>query len=697
MTALLIKESVNQTVDAMGFATALDAASRIHQLNHAHWGEVDRRTRWPRDRRVRTRRLAGRARDPARGQRPALSEARPVDIELPARGGGVPRPDPLVPRRAPARGLVRARGAASGRAGKFARRWRTILAAAAWSRCPGRRSTAAPGCPLIEQLVLAEEFARAGAPERDENDLLGIDLLGNTLIALGHREQKRHFLPRILNGEDRWCQGFSEPDAGSDLAAVRTRAVLDGDEWVINGQKTWTSAGADRQLDLPAGTYRRRAPPNTRACRCCWCRWTSPAWSCAPSSMRPDTRRSARSSSPMPAPARANVVGGLGDGWPTAMTLLGFERGSQVITAAIEFGRDLERLCALAARPRVHTEPRIRDELAWCYSRVQIMRYRGYRGLTLVAERRTARRRGGDQQGDLERVLPPLHRTCRRDPRTRRTRARRARATAAHCCPEAGTPNTASCWMDELLYARAATIYAGSSQIQRNVIGEQLLVSRENHAGTRPTRRTDMDFRYSTEQNDFRSIVAQFSEETTRHWRGCGRWHATAATTTGCGSGYARSSNCPRCTPRPNTAGPGATLVETAIAFDELGRALTPVPFAATMFAIEAVLRMGDEDQRKTSASRPAQRRTGRNFRGQRARLPPTRPGNRACRTWRRRDRADGRVQPRAARPRRRPVRRSGAGRRPGWAARRHCRHARGHGRTRLPSFDITRPVARLN
>ena len=99
------------------------------------------------------------------------------------------------------------------------------------------------GLSVIEQVVLAEEFARAGAPEPAENDRFGIELLGNTLIALGSEDQKRHFLPRILSGEDRWCQGFSEPEAGSDLASVRTRAVLDGDEWVVNGQKIWTSAG----------------------------------------------------------------------------------------------------------------------------------------------------------------------------------------------------------------------------------------------------------------------------------------------------------------------------------------------------------------------------------------------------------------------------------------------------------------------
>lgn len=126
---------------------------------------------------------------------------------------------------------------------EFARHWRRALAGAGLVAVSWPTEYGGGGLSPMEQVVLAEEFARAGAPERAENDLLGIDLLGNTLIALGSEAQKRHFLPRILSGEHRWCQGFSEPEAGSDLASVRTRGVLDGDEWVINGHKIWTSAG----------------------------------------------------------------------------------------------------------------------------------------------------------------------------------------------------------------------------------------------------------------------------------------------------------------------------------------------------------------------------------------------------------------------------------------------------------------------
>src|SRR5688572_3916605 len=99
------------------------------------------------------------------------------------------------------------------------------------------------GLSALEQVILAEEFAKAGVPTGGPNDVFGVQMVGNTIIQWGTEEQKRHFLPRILSGEDRWCQGYSEPNAGSDLANLGCRAVLDGDEWVVNGQKIWTSAG----------------------------------------------------------------------------------------------------------------------------------------------------------------------------------------------------------------------------------------------------------------------------------------------------------------------------------------------------------------------------------------------------------------------------------------------------------------------
>ena len=118
--------------------------------------------------------------------------------------------------------------------------------------CCTRPATSRPGWPVeygggglspLEQVIIAEEFAKAGVPTGGPNDVFGIQMLGNTLLLWGTEEQKRHYLPRILSGEDRWCQGYSEPNAGSDLGSLGLRAELDGDQWVLNGQKIWTSAG----------------------------------------------------------------------------------------------------------------------------------------------------------------------------------------------------------------------------------------------------------------------------------------------------------------------------------------------------------------------------------------------------------------------------------------------------------------------
>ena len=121
--------------------------------------------------------------------------------------------------------------------------WRRTLAANGMLAPRWPTEYGGPGLTETETVVMAEEFAKAGVPTGGPNDVFGIQMVGNTILEWGTEEQKRHFLPRILSGEDLWCQGYSEPNAGSDLANLGCRAVLDGDEWVIDGQKIWTSAG----------------------------------------------------------------------------------------------------------------------------------------------------------------------------------------------------------------------------------------------------------------------------------------------------------------------------------------------------------------------------------------------------------------------------------------------------------------------
>ena len=230
---------------------------------------------------------------------------------------------------------------------EFIREWRKALAdngllAVSWPKRYG-----GAGLTQLDQVVLAEEFARAGVPAGTENDMFGIQLLGNTLIACGTEDQKDRFLPRILSGDHRWCQGFSEPDAGSDLANLRTRAVLDSGEWVINGSKIWTSAGhlanwifvlCRTDMDAPKhrGISFLLVPMDQPGVE------VRPIKNMVGQSMFNEVFfTDART-------AADNVVGEVNAGWSVAMTLLGFERGTSVTTDAIRFQTEIDRLFDLA-------------------------------------------------------------------------------------------------------------------------------------------------------------------------------------------------------------------------------------------------------------------------------------------------------------------------------------------------------------
>ncbi len=154
------------------------------------------------------------------------------------------------------------------------------------------------GLSELESVILAEEFQKAGVPVGGDNDAFSISMVGNTILHWGTEEQKAHFLPRIISGEDVWCQGYSEPDAGSDLGGLGCRAVLDGDEWVINGQKIWTSAGQYANWIFVLCRTDTDAPKH-RGISFLLCPMEQPGVELRAS------RSSTRPSSPMPAPTTA--------------------------------------------------------------------------------------------------------------------------------------------------------------------------------------------------------------------------------------------------------------------------------------------------------------------------------------------------------------------------------------------------------
>ena len=250
------------------------------------------------------------------------------------------------------------------------------LLAVAWPREYG-----GGGLTKREQVVLAEEFARAGVPTGAPQDNFGIKMVGNTLLRWGTEEQRRRFLPRILSGADRWCQGYSEPDAGSDLAALSTRAVRDGDEWVIDGQKIWTSLAADATWIFLLA----RTDPDARGHRgisFLLCPMDQPGIEVRPIEMLNHEREFCEVYFTGARTPVENVVGEVGAGWTVAMTLLSHERGEEAATNPILFRAEFDRLVALAREYGRDRDPVVRDRLAWCFTKVETMRYLGERILT---------------------------------------------------------------------------------------------------------------------------------------------------------------------------------------------------------------------------------------------------------------------------------------------------------------------------
>ena len=357
---------------------------------------------------------------------------------------------------------------------EFVTQWRATLASTGYLAPGWPVEYGGGGLSALEQVIVAEEFARAGVPTGGPNDVFGIQMLGNTLLLFGSEEQKRHYLPRIISGEDTWCQGYIEPNAGSDLSNVGLKATLDGDQWILNGQKIWTSAG---HLADHIFTLARTDPdaPKHKGISFLLVDMRQPGIEVRPIKMisgESEFNEVFYTDAVVP---KENVVGGINNGWAVAMGLLGFERGEAAATSPIRFQAELDRLLILAKQRGLASDPRIRQRLAWCYSKVQVMRFIGMRTLTQFLKghhpgpdgaifklywseyHKVVTELGIDILG-LDALVP----TGRKP-------------SSAFQTDDAGAPNDSMSWAMTFLNARAGTIYAGSSQIQKNIIGEMVL------------------------------------------------------------------------------------------------------------------------------------------------------------------------------------------------------------------------------
>jgi len=357
---------------------------------------------------------------------------------------------------------------------RFVTEWRGTLYEAGYLAPGWPVEYGGAGLTALEQVILAEEFAKAGVPTGGPNDVFGIQMLGNTLLLQGTDEQKAHYLPRILSGEDTWCQGYSEPDAGSDLANVGLKAELDGDQWVLNGQKIWTSAG---HLADHIFTLARTDPdaPKHKGISFLLVDMRQPGIEVRPIKMiSGDSEFNEVFYTDAVCP-KENVVGGVNDGWRVAMTLLGFERGEAAATGPIQFQAEVDRLLLLAEERGRADDPIIRQKLAWAYSRVQIMRYNGMRVLTQFLQGHHP----GPDAAISKLYWSEYHQLVTElavdilgaDALVPEGR----HPSSSFSTDDAGALNSSMSWVSTFLNARAGTIYAGSSQVQRNIIGEMVL------------------------------------------------------------------------------------------------------------------------------------------------------------------------------------------------------------------------------
>jgi alkylation response protein AidB-like acyl-CoA dehydrogenase len=316
------------------------------------------------------------------------------------------------------------------------------------------------GMDAVRVAVLNEEFYRAGVPRVRRG--MGESLVGPSIIAHGTPEQQAQFLPRIISGEDTYCQGFSEPSHGSDLAAVETKGVIDGDEIVITGQKVWTSGAAQaNRMFLLCRTD--PAVPKHAGLSYVLIDFTAPGVTYRPivqisgaSGFAEDFLDGVR------APL-FNIIGGLNNGWRVAMTTLGHERGGSATVAHLGYEREFWELVETARKHGKNTDPLIRQQLSWAYTQVQLMRFAGLRTLAQVAQGRNP----GPEASVAKLFWSEYHKRLGEIAMT-------IEGPDALLRPD-GPGYPTGPWQNVFLSSRAGTIYSGTSEIQRNIIAERAL------------------------------------------------------------------------------------------------------------------------------------------------------------------------------------------------------------------------------
>jgi alkylation response protein AidB-like acyl-CoA dehydrogenase len=336
--------------------------------------------------------------------------------------------------------------------------WERELATGGWVGMGWPAEYGGRELPLTQQVIFHEEYVRAGGPNRV--GFFGEELLAPTLMAFGSEEQKRRFLPPMLRAEEFWCQGFSEPDAGSDLANVKTVAVRDGDEWVINGQKVWTSLGHIADWIFVVCRTDPTAPKKHQGISYLLCPLAQPGIELRPIEQITGTAEfnevffnDARTSADL-------VVGEIDQGWKVVMGTLGFERGTAFLGEQLRWGQELAALVDYARAEGLTRDPALRRRLVDASIGLELIRLNGLRTISgMIA---------GGSPGP-EASIGKLQWS---------TWHQRLGELAMDVLGAEGallSEGIVGDFQYSFLFSRAETIFAGSSEIQRNIVGERVL------------------------------------------------------------------------------------------------------------------------------------------------------------------------------------------------------------------------------
>ena len=331
------------------------------------------------------------------------------------------------------------------------------------------------GARPMEEAIVADELARAKAPAPTNG--LGLGIVGPTIIVHGTPAQKARYLKRILTAEEMWCQLYSEPNAGSDLAALRTSAEDRGDHFVVNGQKIWTSGGKVADWGLLLARTDPKVPKH-KGITCFLMNMRQPGVDVRPLKQITGSSEFCEVFMTNARVEKSDQVGGLGEGWAIAQTTLGYERGGRALARITSYASQYHRLVAASRKLRRHGQPLaespvVRQKLGRIWADLEVERYNALRVLTQL-ERGEHPGAGGSltklSYSEFEKrfnelaleILGPYGQLTEGAP------------------PELGLEiDTAvgeqGTWAYAYLWSRAGTIYAGSSEIQKNVIGERIL------------------------------------------------------------------------------------------------------------------------------------------------------------------------------------------------------------------------------